>query len=450
MEEAVDEAGDGDGIDGEPFDLAAFSVLQPSGVNSEFSPLTVSFVTRAGENRSASIIVIASHRGRYLVALPSEVWHRTAARRVLVEGSLVRASLAGLIASEPADRSVVVPELEIKAWVGYASENLLSNLAEYDPDNADFTFIRGDPQCLPAASALEQVARSQFGVQLTGETAEALPPVVEARLEKLETDFSSVRASVEQLTLAVQQSLPQQGRRVPLSSGFVRAEEDADEFGFPKARGGYTGAPPGLSPPPHAGRTSTAKEASKLASRLGLDPTVVASAIQSGVSIEQLETIGKLVQEKPQRLEDLPRKNQARKNPLSESEAEEEPLEVQPELPADIDPVAAALTQLTRIVSKLADPKKKEPSLEDMLDGVGTAGSSSHDSSVQFSSRRSAAALKALRKALISSPKQIWQSIEQNMEEDFHQRAAAPGTGQQQMTARGWAQYRSRIQNYPQ
>ena len=35
------------------------------------------------------------------------------------------------------------------------------------------------------------------------------------------------------------------------------------------------------------------------------------------------------------------------------------------------------------------------------------------------------------------------------MEEDYNMRAAAPGLGYLPMSARGWAQYRSRIQNYP-
>ena len=154
----------------------------------------MSFVTRAGENQSASIIVIASHRGRYLVALPSEVWHRTAARRVLVEGSLVR-----------------------------ASENLFSNLAEYDPDT-DFTFIRGDSQCLPAASALEQVARSQFGVQLTTSGRSQIGEVGNGQ-------FSRVFHSKEGGS----------------GSRQVRNSRRRCRRGFSKARGGYTGAPPGLS-----------------------------------------------------------------------------------------------------------------------------------------------------------------------------------------------------------
>eukprot|EP00438_Fugacium_kawagutii_P025922 Skav202341 [mRNA] locus=scaffold2638:25078:31004:- [translate_table: standard] len=260
------------------------------------------------------------------------------------------------------------------------------------------------------------------------------------RLEKLETDFQAVRSSIEALTQAVQLSLPKQSTRPAPSSGFVTGEDGADA----------SGAPPGLSRPQPKAKASAANQAAQLASRLSLDPTVVASALQSGVSLDQLETIGHLVREKPQRLEDLPRRSKGQANPLSESENEENQDGQVPELPGNLDPVTAALTQLTKIVTKLTDGKKKEPSLEDALDGVGSASSTGQDGGVTFSSRRNAAALKALKKALIQSPKQIWKSVEQHMEEDFHLRAAAPGLGQQQMTARGWLQYRSRVQNYPQ
>lgn len=447
-----EEEGREEAIDGEPFDLAAHSVLKiGGGTNSDFVPLTVSFVTSGEVETSASVIIIASHQGRYLVALPSSVWHRTVARRLLPEGSLVKGTSLGVIASDPSDRSIIAPEVEVKVWIGYASEALLSNLSESGPESVDHPFQPGDPQCLPAATALEQVARSHFGIQSSVEESRPAPPEVGTRLDQLEVSFRDVKGSLEELTAAVRQALPAAVKKAQPSSGFATAaEDDADELGSLGVGARRVGPPPGLSAVMPVPKIAPANQASKLAARLSLDPTVVASAIQSGVSVKQLETMGKLVQEKPQRLEDLPRRSKGRQNPLSESEGEEEPEVLQPEAPSNLDPVTAALTQLTKIVTKLTDPKKKELSLKDALDGVGSASSSAQDGSVHFSSRKNAAALKAVKKALISSPKQIWKTVEQLMEEDYHMRAAAPGLGQQQMTARGWLQYRSRVQNYPQ
>ena len=434
-------------IDGEPFDLAASTVLREGGADVDFTPFLFTFQDRSGESKTCSVIVVAFSKGKFLVAVPFEVWHRTVSKRLLPEGSLSRAVSLAVIASDPADRATIIPETEIKIWVGFASEALISELVgvEDSASDPDFVFVKGDTSCLPAASSLEEVAKTRFGVQLAEE--EPIPPAVGARFEKLESDFSFIKSSLEQLATSLQRQGTMTGAG---SSGFATAAEDIDdEFGL-----GAVSAPPGLALKPKSKPCPkpVAQRASSLGNQFDLDPTVVASALQAGVPVAQLKLFGELMKQKPKRLEDVPRKSQSAQNPLSESDGEQEQFadDMIAAGEQNLDPVSAALTQLTRIVSKLADNKKKEPTLEDLLEGAGSAGSSSIDGVTTFSSRKSAAALRALKKALVSSPKQIWQAIESHMEEDYHLRAAAPGLGQQQMTARGWAQYRSKIQNFPQ
>ena len=183
-----------------------------------------------------------------------------------------------------------------------------------------------------------------------------------------------------------------------LPARFATAAEQLDESGLEDLA-----APPGLGVRPRAKCPQT-RSAAQAATKLGLDPTVVASALQSGVPMDQLEAVSQLVRDKPTRLEDVPRKAAAGKNALSESEDEPADLLEDPALAEGMDPVAAALTQLTKIVGKLSTGgKKKEPTLEDLLEGAGSASSSAADGSLSFSSRRHAAALRALKKALVNS-----------------------------------------------
>eukprot|EP00438_Fugacium_kawagutii_P018478 Skav222409 [mRNA] locus=scaffold4005:148863:154871:+ [translate_table: standard] len=235
-------------------------------------------------------------------------------------------------------------------------------------------------------------------------------------------------------------------------SAYVSAEEaPAEDFGVPGPVLSGSGEPPGLPRPAQlVQRPNFAREGSVLAQQLDFDPTVVSSALQAGVPVDQLKTIGRLVKQRPTRLEDLPRKAPGRADPLSGSEHGEGDPDPMALMDPGMDPVASAVCQLTKIVGSLTRTQKKEPTLEDALNGVSAGSSGSADQSISFSSRRNAAALRALKKALLTAPKAIWQSIEELMEEDYHLRASAPGLGQPQMTARAWAQYRSRIQNYPQ
>jgi hypothetical protein len=180
-----------------------------------------------------------------------------------------------------------------------------------------------------------------------------------------------------------------------------------------------------------------------------LDPEVVQSAKMAGIPEEQIAEMSRLALRGRPQLGDLPRKKTALKpktNVLSESE-DDAPEAVEPNLgdsaqPADL---GSAILQLTRIASHLAVEKKKAGTLEAILDG-GTA--SSTDSSSSSTSIKSAAALRMLRRTLLTNPKQIYQVIEQNMEDDFSCPTQMPGSSAVPCTARAWLEMRSKVQLY--
>ena len=109
------------------------------------------------------------------------------------------------------------------------------------------------------------------------------------------------------------------------------------------------------------------------------------------------------------------------KNVLSETEEEA----AEPGLQGG-DSLTMAVTKLTEIASHLPLEKKKSRTLESILEGAGSVGHS--EVSGATGTRRQAAALRALRAALLKQPEAISKAIERNMAEDFSKSSQMPGT----------------------
>ena len=134
------------------------------------------------------------------------------------------------------------------------------------------------------------------------------------------------------------------------------------------------------------------------------------------------------------------------KNVLSESEEEEEEVELEPDTAGEeVQPLVQAVTKLTEIAGHLIKQKKKDTSLESLLDGCGPSSSADGGTG---SGRRYAAALRALQRTLTRRPAEISKAIERNMEADFAVRTQLPGANPVQVTARAWLEMRSRIQGF--
>ena len=386
------------------------------------------------EGTFCSFAAIALVHDQLLVAVPHSVWHKKPRNRQLDSKALSKPALIAVAACEEEGReeiSEACPELRV--WVGFLSSEIVER-AEYlvsAEGETQITFGGADsPNVLPLANALVEVAQEHFGF-LTAESGGGVAveaPDPDQRLSALESSMGRLEKGLEELLAAQKADAPRRpALRNPAAGLATSGRKKAPEVGD---------AVPG-----GAAKTHTP----------GLDPSVVQSALSSGVPLHHLQEMGKLLGEKPKNMADLPRGAEKATGPLSESEEDE--LE---EAVAEGGDAAGsggnatlnrAVLQLTKIASMLSKGKEKKSDLESLLEGSGSAGSSG-DGSLP-ASRRNAAALKALQKALTENPRFVFESIEANMQADFLCRPVAPGEPLAAgVTARGWLCSRSRVQNY--
>ena len=317
---------------------------------------------------------------------------------------------------------------EIRVWVGFLDRRMESEL-KFQPDlglGLHFGSARGE-FLVPFGPALVEVANEHFGfvtAESGGPGAPQAPTTVEGRLSQLERMIEGVNANLSSLIGAPSVMAPR-----------------------PKVRSSQE-------------KNAQARKADRGGGVAGLNPTTVAAALEAGVPMAHLEEMGKILQSKPPRLEDVPRKPTLKKKagPLEESAEEEEESEGAELIPDDaggadqkgvIPPqsIEQALLQLTTIATKLTKADQKKDKLDLILEGSGSAAGS--EQSGVPGTRRNAAAVRALQKMLREDPKYLYEHIETNLQADFNGRAPAPGEPWTPgTTVRGWLMSRSRIQNY--
>ena len=365
----------------------------------------------------AAITVV---QDKVLVAFPHTAWHRTVDRRVLPVGAVTKAAALAVRACGVESRAEPTEAINIKTWVGYLSKRFEDKVEYFgvgEEPEADIRFLteNGENGYLPWAEALVAVAdeRFAFASALSQESA------TEAGFSKLEAGLGDIRKILDRL------------------SGSAGAIQE-DRHKATKA--------PSAKP-----KTKTTAAASKRwpgsGTGGGLDPEVAAAARGAGVPESHLKEMEKLIGLQRAGLEE-PRGgglDLVARPPEAEDELGE-PLDEPAAQDLSSDPMTAALTKLTTIVDQLAARKIKKNSLEELLDDAG--GSIGGDtSSGTGGGRRNAAVLKALRKALVENPNEIYKVIFQNMVDDFGSRPTAPGAGEPGASFRGWLEHRSRIPN---
>ena len=183
-----------------------------------------------------------------------------------------------------------------------------------------------------------------------------------------------------------------------------------------------------------------------------LDLDVLRSARIAGVPEEQLLEMQKVASAGKPRLGDLPKTfkpMQRNKNALSESEDDTAGgvAVTNIEVPEGADPMVTALAKLTMIADHLTAGKQKANTLDALLDGSGS-GTTSDPTVASSTSRRSAAALRMLRRSLIHNPKAIYEAVENHMIEDFQVRTQLLGASAVAVSARAWLELRSKVQAY--
>ena len=383
----------------------------------------------AGESEFCAVIAITEIQGKLLVGVPEAVWNRSLSKRRLPVKALSKAALCAVVGCKIGQRQeetdIVV---RTKVWIGLLDPTLEDHL-DFGDFGADPTYHFGTADsdlAVPYAPALIEVANEHFEF-MTAESERMEDPAVESRLQKMEEMLVALQSSIAAMTgggPGKAATLPQRPAKVITAN--------------PKA----VPMPNGAVPQPRY---------------RGLDSGTVQAALAAGVPSNHLEEMSKILQNRPGRLEDVPRKakGSTAKGPLDESEeegeGEAELIPADDGLPEAGAPKAMqeAILKLTNIAAKLSGGEGKKDKIEELLDGGGSGsvlGSESHSAP---SSRKNSAALRALQRCLREDPKFLYQTVEANLQSDFLGRASYAGeplvAG---TTVRGWLASRSRIQNY--
>ncbi len=365
---------------------------------------------------SVNLIPITIIEGYLLVAAPRLAWSKTVADRVLPKQALVRAVLVEVLAAACESPDLPLEEHPgLKVWVGFLQQKLKNKLVlggaenpSYDVCLEDDVFSTDGVVVMPYGPALANLADEHFSFLSAQSGVGEEDPGLEGRMARLEQTFEGIRDQLQVL---------------------VGTSKTVGPAARARAK-----AAPGRAGPAVPGGAELA----------GLDPAVVASARQAGISEAQLADIGRLMK-KDTKLHDLPQ-TRARKNALSETEDEEEEEEVTEGAEEQAGaPVEKAILQLTKIVGSLSKKKKVGgiEALLDVADGGGESGSAASGT------RSKAAAYKKLKASLVDNPRYIFETIEELMDQDFAQFKMGPGLGTVDTSSRAWLEHRSRLQNYP-
>ena len=360
-------------------------------------------------DRTCEIAAIAVIDNKLLVAVPESVWNKSVQRRKLAARALTKPHLvavASCLEDSRESESDIVTQLRV--WVGFLHPELEQSLEFLGSAPADFPFgEHGGHRTVPFAPALVEVANEHFNFFFTAESADPGGGSREestARLDHLEAMMRDMKSGL-------------------------------DALGTGSVRPGGNRAASGLR---------------------GLDPATVENALQAGIPEAHLREVGRIMKERPKRLEEVPRQRRvAHGGPLSETEEE---AEVLPDLGGEghgedgglgeTSNVERAIVELTKIAGRLAANKTKKEQLEALLDGVGAASAAGSEGS-SSGGKRNAAALRALTKCLKENPKYIYEVIESNLQSGFEARPIQPGEPLSAgTTVRGWLTAKSRIQNF--
>lgn len=412
------EADEPEGSVPEEKDLHDFVAVRADGSGDpNYSVGTFEFGSEVGD--CCEIIVIAVIDSRVLVAVPEAVWHKQVARRIIPAKCLLKPALIVVTAARVGEEGGPESDLRMKIWCGFLDprfEELITFGIELEPIHS---FSPAEERILPIIHSLVEVATDHFsfrsaesGLERPGALKQK-PPTEAERLRRLEEGMASIQEALQALR--------------------------------PRERTEPAVKPMSANPKPRARQ--------KKKDFPGLDPAVVQSALTAGVPAEHLEELGGILREKPRRLDDLERKAQKINAgplddiPLAEEEEEPEEEAEEAEGTGGSGAVEAALVQLTKIASHLTESKRRDP-LESLLDGGGS-GAAGSDGSGLPTSKRNAAALRALQKCLKENPKYLYQCLEANLQSDFLSRPVQPGEPLTPgTTARGWLAAKSRVLNY--
>ena len=407
--------------------------------------------TGLGTTKSVEIIFLARIDNKILVGVPFEAWHRSKERRILPACGLTKPQLLEVAASPLLDREEVLEEIHLSVWVGFLASQLQPAVLWAPPEVAEIRFeVDGNTEYLPYAVALTEVAQEHFAFLSAPENPpEEIPDISdplgtgESGAVDLSERVSALELSVRDIAAGVRELLGSKPvERVSFSPTAVRAGALKDTQSSQQRK-------PAIRSPKKTGGNM---EEFPL-----LDQSVVTAALSAGVEKKALAEMQKLLSTTPltKKLDAIERRSVDYGLGLHpETDPEDQDVHVDPgasgsggQPDPQLDPIGAAVTKLTQIVSAMADQKKGASSkVEAALDGVHSTGLP--DGSGYGSGKRSAAARRALRLALTDHPLELSMIIERLMLEDLTNQTVTPGLPQPALCARAWVEHRSRIGNH--
>eukprot|EP00438_Fugacium_kawagutii_P016224 Skav219446 [mRNA] locus=scaffold3864:6368:24252:+ [translate_table: standard] len=380
------------------------------------------------EIATVAIILLAEVGGRLVALLPHRVWNRAISKRLIPNHYFLKPTAVDVLVCDRTlgDESGAHRR---RVWMGVispeAEEKILFDIEAFHPIEPDLYFDTAGPNYLPTATDLARLAERHYG--FASATSGAGEPDLGARLQVLEASVQSIAESLKKLHTAPAAPLPARKPALkPSAKPGIRPPAEA-------ASSTWTPPPPGLG---------------QIQSHLDLD--VVRAARQAGIPEDQIVEMAQLAAQGKPKLSDFPMPSRppTTTNPLSETDEEEE-LQVEAGQGSgggsQDAALAAAITKLTEISSHLATQKKKEGTLDALLD-AGAAGPG--ESGGVPTTRKYAAALRALRRTWQRNPEELYKAMESNMAADFMMQAQLPGSQAVPVSARAWLELRSRVQGY--
>ena len=382
-------------------------------------PVGIFEVPGAGDDGPilCAVVSVLDVDGKLLVAVPHRSWNRTTKLRVLPANALSKATVVEVPFE---NRSADADPGRRKLWMGFLAsefEQYINFETPVESSTLDYPFAPEGPFVLPVADALADYALQFTPFESAISSAGVSGGTVEQRLGKLERSLADLADSLKKVVPATSPAPTRPSALKP-------------------------------TPKPAAGKAK-AGQSVPLASRVeSIDLEVLRSAREAGVPDSQISQMLDLASKGKPALSDVPPPRK-KVSVLSESEDEEEEEAEEAEEVAlsggDNKVLVSAVSKLTKIASQLAARRKKDRSLEGVLDGVGSGAS---ESSGLTGSRRHAAALRALRAALTRQPEELYKVLEAKLEKDFNVVNHVPGSASVQVTARAWLEMRSRVQNF--
>ena len=354
----------------EPAGLAELFVVHNEGPDFNY-PLVVAR-RRAAEGEPewiAGALIGEADGGAVIVAFPGAAWNRQANRRRLPTGALQYPKSYQVAVVTPENREEKIEDVTAKVWIFKLASDWPLFLELRAAGDGDYEITvpfgkdigEGLEDSVPYAPDLQAVAEERYAFQSAVDLPESVAPAPPGS-DAGGADLTSRVASLESCLGAVKASLDDIAARLPAQASGAPVAETVPR------------RPSALRPPkPRA-------EQEKPPPLDGLDPAVVQAARTAGIPKDHLTEMAALVgknrprtTERSPAVRPVPRKKQ---DPILDETDQEEETEAEQPAGAGMDQLAVAISKLTSIAAELAKSRKKTDSLESILDGSGSADSS--------------------------------------------------------------------------